>query len=90
MRALFETLASIAVAALAPTFGLGIGFVFLLSAAVSMHLLWISRIKPEICLYLAKLPNDLAYGLCLGFPVALALRTVALSAILIPVYILSP
>jgi hypothetical protein len=90
MRALFETVASIAAAAVAPTFGLGIGFVFLLSAAVSLHLLWASRIKPEVCLYLANLPNHLGFGLCLGFPLALLVRTLALSAILVPVYILSP
>ncbi len=82
--------AIVAVVLLAGMLGYGIEFVVLLSAALSVHALWVSRLKPEIMLYLADLPNNLLYWICLGFPISLVLRTLGLSMILVPIYILSP
>lgn len=90
MRALLKIGTTIAVVVLAASQGYGIEFVVALSAAISIYMLWVSRLRPEVILYLADLPNNLVYWLCVGFPLSLVFRTLALSMILVPIYILSP
>lgn len=80
----------VAVVIIAATHGFGVEFVVALSAAISVFMLWKSRLRPELMLYMARLPNHLVYWICVGFPLGLALRTLALSMILVPIYILSP
>ncbi len=81
---------TVAVVILSAAYGFGIEFVIVLSAVISIYMLWVSRLRPELMLYLAHLPNHLAYWICVGFPLGLALRTLALSMILVPIYILTP
>lgn len=90
MASLLKFGMTVAVVIVAGIHGYGVEFVIALSAAISVYMLWMSRLRPEIMLYMAHLPNNLVYWICVGFPLGLAIRTLALSMILVPIYVLSP
>jgi hypothetical protein len=68
----------------------GLEFVLVLCAAVALHMLWVSRLRAEVLMYLAGMPNHLAYWIFLGGPLGLVGRTLALALVLAPIYILAP
>lgn len=90
MRPLVETIIIIGVVVFAGMHDYGIAFVVMLSAVVAFYKTWASRLKPEIMMSLAGLPNHLGYWLLFGMPLGFATRTVALAAILVPIYVLCP
>ncbi|WP_363347096.1 hypothetical protein [Methylocystis echinoides] len=90
MHALLKFSIVVAIVICAANFGFGVEFVIALSAAISVYMLWVSRLRPELMLYFADLPNNLLYWICVGFPVGLVIRTLALSLVLVPIYVLSP
>lgn len=90
MLSLLKISLTIAIVMLASTFDYGVSSVVVLSAAIAIYMLWVSRVRPEVILYLSDLPNNLLYWICVGFPLGLVIRTAAISMILVPIYILSP
>lgn len=68
----------------------GAEFVLILCAAVALRMLWVSRLRAEVLLYFAGMPNRLLSWIFLWGPLGLVGRTLALALVLAPIYILAP
>jgi len=90
MRALLETVIILGVVVLADINDFGIEFVIIWCAIIALYLVWVSRLRTEVIMYMAGIPNNLRYWLFMGLPMGLAARTLALALVLVPVYILCP
>lgn len=90
MRALLEAAILAGVVVLIETLGYGVESVVLLSAAAALRKLWRARLKAEFFMSLAGISSRFPLWIFVGFPFALAARTLAFAAFLIPIYILFP
>ena len=90
MRAVLEIFVLIGAVVLVEARGYGLESVIFLSAAAALYKLWGSRLKPELFMSLAGIPNHFLIWIFFGFPFALAARTLAFAAVLVPIYILCP
>jgi hypothetical protein len=68
----------------------GVEFVLILCGVVALYMLWISRLKAEVLMYLGGMPNSLFYWIFVGLPLGLVGRTLAVAMVLVPIYILVP
>lgn len=90
MRSLAQALIVIGVVIFANEKDYGIEFVLILCAAVALYMLWVSRLRAEVLMYLGGMPNSLGYWIFVGAPLGLVGRTLALAAVLVPIYVLAP
>ncbi len=90
MRSLAQALIIIGVVIFANEKSYGIEFVLILCGAIALEMVWVTRLKAEVLMYLGGMPNRLGYWIFVGAPLGLLGRTLALAAVLAPIYILAP
>ncbi len=90
MRSLAQALILIGVVIFANEKDYGIEFVLILCGAVALYMLWVSRLRAEVLMYLGGMPNRLGYWIFLWGPLGLLGRALAVAAVLVPIYVLAP
>jgi hypothetical protein len=90
MRSLAQALIVVGLVIFANERNYGIEFVLILCGVVALRSLWVSRLMAEVLMYLGGMPNSLPYWIFVGGPLGLVGRTLALAAVLVPIYVLVP
>ncbi|MGJ0510307.1 MAG: hypothetical protein ACR652_24945 [Methylocystis sp.] len=90
MRSLANALFIVAVVIFASEKNYGLNFVFLLCGVIALRMLWLTRLRAEVLMFVGGLPNRLGYWIFIGGPLGFAGRMLALALVLAPIYILAP
>ncbi len=90
MRSLAQALIIVGAVIFANEKNYGVEFVLVLCGAVAFYTWWVSRLRAEVLMYLGGMPNSLRYWIFVGGPLSFVGRTLALAAVLVPIYVLVP